>query len=279
MTFHLGPWSDEEINEVLAPRLRWPETSGVPDARVRHFRGEGIRIAVPGSGCDPAHPEFLGKTLPAGTSDSASYGTEVCSIIAGSYIGVAPDAMLEPRPILGAELTTTLRVLIEDLQLLLENPPDIVCLTLIFPADSAGSELRPIISQLVEKDVLVIAATDSDRSGIFSVPCIYPEVLSVSHCDFDGKISSHSSQGTYTEFGTTRIIPELYGYGVNVTTAKSAGGYGMGSGSGFACAYVAGVAALYAQALGIRGTALRQLLISTADPGNRLARFSLARDA
>jgi hypothetical protein len=272
-------WGPLLLDSLLAPRPQWPESSGVASAQAQSFRGEGIRILVPGTGCNPAHPEFAGRPFPPGTSDAATYGTSVCSVIAGNYIGVAPAAIVQPLAVLGRDLRGSAADLVSAFGPMLEEPIDIVCFTLAFPDDSTQRALHELIQRLVARGVLVIAAAGNEGVDHFSVPGIYPEVLSVGYCDFDGNVVEHSSRGVYSKVSPPRTVPDLYGYGQKVNIADGEEGYSQGSGSTFAAAYVAGIAALYANALQIRGEELKQLLLRTADPTTRVARFGLATAA
>jgi WD40 repeat protein len=278
------------IDGLLSPTKQWPRNSGVFDAHAQRYRGESIRILVPGNGCNPAHPEFLGRSLPSNHSldnmvrrpvDAVreGYSTALCSVIAGSHIGVAPAALLEPLMVLESDLTTSTKTLSYALSSYLQNPPDILCLTMGFRVTGIfNSDLHSIIQQLVEREVLVVVAAGNDGPNQFSDPGTYPEVLSVGFCDFEGRIAEQSTRGTYEAVTPPRTVPDVYGYGVNVTSAEGDSGYSSGSGSAYACAYVAGIAALFAQAMGIRGAALRELLINTAEPPTRIARFALMTD-
>ena len=251
---------------LLAPPLQWPPRSGVSDALVQQLRGDGIRISVPGTGCDPTHQEFAGRKELKSWSDSAGYGTSVCSVIAGSFIGVAPGALLEPLPLMDERLQVDVKTLAEGLALLIGHPPDILCLAIGVPRPGAaeGQPLRDVIDELIKRDVLVIAAAGNEASATPWTTASSPQVLAVGACDFEDHPASFSTAG------------EMYGYGVNVMAANSRdGGYAPQSGTSYACAYVCGIAALYAQAMGIRGESLRQILLSTADPTSRVARFAL----
>jgi hypothetical protein len=266
------------LDVLLAPARQWPDSSGVASAHAQNFTGKGVRILVPGTGCNPMHPEFVGRSFPPGTSDAATYGTSVCSVIAGSYIGVAPRAIVQPLAVLGSDLVGSAADLVSSFGPILEDPTDIVCLTLTFADDSMQTALHELIRHLVARDVLVVAAAGNQGVDHLSVPGIYPEVLSVGYCDFDGNVSENSSRGSYTKVSPPRTVPDLYGYGLKVNVAEGGDGYSQGSGSTYAAAYVAGIAALYAQALQIRGNDLKQLLLRTAEPKTAVARFTLSTD-
>jgi len=290
---HNAPLPMERVDALLAPKRQWPESSGVPAALAGNFRGRGIRILLPVTDWNQAHPEFLGRPVfPSVPPDAEGSGTGFGSIIAGLHIGVAPDALIEPFIVsqpaekrLGRSgRTRWIRDLVEALSRSMEDPPDIVCLTTSFIiSNQADPGLHSIIREMVERDILVIAAAgnggNEKGSGELSEPGIYPEVLSVGFCDFEGRVDVHSSRGTSTGFTPPRTVPDIYGYGVDVYTADGDEGYATRSGSAYAAAYVAGIAALYAQAMGIRGDSLKQLLINTADPVTRIARFAMTTDA
>ena len=133
-------------------------------ANVPNFRGQNIRIAVPATECDHSHLEFFGKSFPPETADADFYCTSFCSVIGGVNIRVAPQVILEPIVVMASDFKTTAEILVGALAICLQNPPAILCLTLSFPlTGSPRSALRTLISELVQREVLVLAAAAGDQ--------------------------------------------------------------------------------------------------------------------
>jgi hypothetical protein len=277
-------WRKASLSRVaalIAPQRNWPESSGVPHALASGIDGRGIRVLVIGTGCNSSHPEFAPVQFSAPAQDPDGYGTQLCSILAGTHIGVAPGVILEPTDMLkgsseGISETELWALLVSLLERPRKELPDIVCLTLSHDYRYAGAPAgRDVIRKLSDRGVLVIAAAGNGGPKTLYVPAVYPEVLSVGACDVAGKPAEFSSTGSAIFDGRTRLVPDLFGYGIAVPVAIGSDNYGQRDGTAMACAYVCGIAALYAQALGLRGSELRELLIRTAEPATRLARFTL----
>jgi subtilisin family serine protease len=108
------------------------------------------------------------------------------------------------------------------------------------------------------------------------------EVLGVGAVDDDGTVAPFSNGGEATRSKRReRTGSDLWAPGVDVLAAwpvaKAMEGHGILqddaapyarlSGTSFSCAVVTGLAALYAGITGLRGAALRQLLVRTAPQG------------
>ncbi len=267
----------QRVQMLVAPPRPWPPLSGVEEAHKTGVRGERVSVMVPSTGCNPAHPEFT-RVVPREITDPNGHGTSVCGVVGGHNVGVAPGVIIEASMILDERGTGQISRLVEFLDELLRRPPEtmpvILNLSLGFDVnDEVLASLQSRIASLVKCGVLIVAAAGNHGAGKFNLPSILPDVIAVGACDFSGKVADFSTRGITTVFGKKRTIPDIYGYGVDIPVATGNEGYGVVSGTSFACAYVSGIAALYAQSPGLRGSELRNVLLQTADSKSRLARY------
>jgi hypothetical protein len=291
--------ADAIANLAGAPPVRtWqaPPGTGIADAVRAGVSGEGIVVWVPSTGCDPQHPALQGAQLSGDLGDKQGHGTSVVSLIASPRQGVAPGVrvrvtrMLDDRG--SGDMATMLRVVLSMLDLSADELPQIACWALGQPLsgpslDGLQRELAGALRALSERGMLIVAAAGNEGEGRLSFPAVLPWVLAAGACDLRGEPAVFSSRG---EFPIRRLegvddherrVPDLYGYGVDIPVAVVGrrSPFQQQSGTSFAAAYVAGIAALWAQSTGLRGDALKEALIFSAAEHGGIARWVPPRDA
>ena len=280
---------DGRFEEGLAPRENWPEDSGIAKARLLNLEGEGVLVGVIDSGIDVDHSEFFGKlinfryfypdpeslaTKPLSPRvvrgfDTRGHGTNICGIIAGNKIGIAPKADLYVASVMNREwLTTSLNQFINSLNWLFSeftndsknntSKPAIINISMGYSlqnnVNNAGllAQIRDkIIKLIVDANVLPIAAI-GNTPGNFLYPAAYPEVLGIGSVKLDVsqkkyQLSSLSGFGKPTE-GNPK--PDLVGFGEDIRTCfertiDNRQIYINTSGTSISSPYVTGIAALY----------------------------------
>ena len=285
----------------LAPD--WPWESWLPAAQLARagVNGAGVRVAIVSTGVDARHPELQHLQLEGvGAQDPQGHGTAVASIIAGRFIGLAPGVDLHSSAVLDAQGSGDFEAIARELQRLMDADPavrpDIVCLPLGAEGDvKNGGAVTEALQGMVARGVLVIAAAGNSGRNSLSFPAVLSEVLSVGGVNDQGEPAAFSNHGRVGPSDRpSREGPDLWAPAVDRLVATPpdradpgevwsvspgfhwgyAAPYAIESGTSFACAAVSGVAALYAQATGLRGEALRAVLLQTAQHGQ--ARFDLA---
>jgi subtilisin family serine protease len=296
----------------------WPGESGVPAAHAQGITGKGVLVGVLDTGCDADHIELRDKRIefryvplrPAPEAlravrgfDTNGHGTHVASIIAGSRIGIAPDVDLMVASVIESEtVKTSLQRVVVALDWMLSHfqmpkyvdTPAIINMSLGFrPEWISATELQSVIEGMqlilstlvVDFDVLPVVAIGNDGPGVVRAPGYFPETLSVGAVDADLAPAWFSGSGPSPI--SNLLQPDIAGLGVDVLGAlerniERRSLYALKSGTSMAAPYVAGVAALAAQAdPSLQGMALKQHLLDHALPlpeaGSRvgvgLARF------
>jgi hypothetical protein len=281
------------------PAWQLPSGTGIDAAFKAGVTGAGVTVWVPATGCDATHPLLAGANISGELADPNGHGTAVVSLLVGVRQGVAPGCRVIATRMVQAQGTVDQASVLRAVLQMLDQPadllPHIACWALGEPLreprlQPLQRELAAAFAALAERGVLVVAAAGNDGPDRMDFPAVLPTVLAVGACDARGRPASFSSRGEARFDWGVRRIPDLYGFGVDVPVAMpvSAPGSGTGlpgakraagasaaaskaapiakqSGTSFAAAYVAGIAALHAQSTGLRGAALRQVLLDTAD--------------
>lgn len=317
--------SELEVEEIGAqPQRRkntsWPEESGVNIAHKDGITGYGVIVGVLDTGCDADHDEF--KDRPDGIEfiyvnpqdsnatirdqrafDVSTHGTHVCGIVAGSSIGVAPDADLMVASVVGgSDYRTTLERLLYGLNWMLARfrddrnlgKPMIINMSLGVPADKMENDysvvnrrLKRVFETLLhDYAVLPIVAIGNEGQDKVRAPGYYTTTLSVGAVDMQLQPTDFTSYGISPDGG--KMQPDIVGYGLKVYSGfkRNKGGrslYTTDSGTSMAAPYVTGIAALYAaENSSLRGIKLLEKLLETALPlesssekvGKGLARYT-----
>ena len=241
------------------------------------FTGQGIVVASMDTGVDNLHPDLATKWRGGGNSwfdphgvytaphDSNGHGTQTTGLIvggdtSGSTIGVAPDAQWIAVKIFDDSGSSTLSVIHQGFQWLLDpdnnastdDAPDIVsnAWNLQSSLNSCDSEFQQDISILKQSDIAVLfssgntgpnastSLSPANNNGVIATGAV-DETLTVGY--FSGRGPSACSGGIY---------PQVAAPGMNVkTTDLTFGGvipnsYAFKSGTSFAVPHLAGAMAL-----------------------------------
>lgn len=270
----------------LAPTPDWPAWLGLAEAAAPHPEVAVVRVAIVSTGMETTHPELQHLSGSGAPTDAQGHGTAVASIIAGRFIGIAPDVHLQSIVALDKQGSGSTATLLKALSQIMDAPAaeraDIVCLPLgMGGVDSAAHPLVEMLRALAADGVLLVAAADNESKLGIQFPAAMPEVLSVGATTAAGEPAPFSSRGPVRwAGGPERDGPDLWAPGVDITVATPLQGsgeprdavlpqarYGTQSGTSFSCAIVVGIAALYLRSTGLRGPALRSLLMQTAEGG------------
>jgi subtilisin family serine protease len=252
------------------------------------WTGAGVTVAVLDTGIDSTHPAFAGVTLDqkdftgTGDGDGHGHGTHCAGTVfgrpvGGTRIGVAPGVT---RALIGKVLGTngagTSQGIFEAMQWALNNGAHVISMSLGFDFPGMVKQLEgqgiptvPSVSQALEAyranlrmfDALmsiaraqtgfghgsvIVAATgnESNRPAwevAVSVPAAAEGVLAV------GAIGQANNGYTVASFSNTN--PNVVAPGVDVLSARAGGGTVTMSGTSMATPHVAGVAALWWEAI------------------------------
>lgn len=257
-------------------------TWGLQATRVStsRYTGQGIKVAVLDTGFDFQHRDFQGRVIVSqsfvpgqSVQDRHGHGTHCAGTVCGPQVpagtarryGCASQASLHVGKVLGDDGRGQDSWILAGMQWAIQNGCAIISMSL-------GSQRPPMQAyehagqRALAAGSLVIAATGNDSQRPYWIapagtPANVPSILAVAALDSAFRVASFSN-GSGTQAGT-RV--DISGPGVGVYSAVP-GGYGFKNGTSMATLHVAGIAALWAQATGLRGAALYQRIASNARP-------------
>ncbi len=257
----------------LAPQRLWPLS-----------RGEGVTVAVLGSGIDGDQAQFVpGQVLPGkdllgsgpAADDCDGSGTFVAGLIAASphpdtaVVGLAPAVKLLPVRVFQttetAEAGPTAALLAEGIDYAVAQGAQVI---VIYEAAPRGTpELEKAVAEARTAGSVVVAGGTS--AGVTttgqtpSFPCEYPDAIAVAGIDLEGNAVAGSCRGRAVDISAP-------GGGLVSTAAGADDAPGhvlLGDGApGYAAGYVAGaVALLLAYESTTPADLVESLLCETAD--------------
>ncbi|MGH8906454.1 MAG: S8 family serine peptidase [Egibacteraceae bacterium] len=244
--------------------------------------GQGIRVAVLGTGFDLDHPDFAGRVItqrsfvpgePAQDghdSGTHSIGTSCGALRPAADVrryGIAHGADIYAGKVLNNAGSGTDASILAGIEWAIANGCRVICLL------AGGSLRRPsVVYETVGRRALaagslIIAAPghNANRStgdfGFVGSPANCPSIMAVGALDNQLRIANFSPRSNPVEGGQIDIV----GPGVAVfSSSPMPARYRTISGTSSATAHVAGLAALWSQATGSTGEALWSILTRNA---------------
>lgn len=216
----------------------------------RYSRGANVRVAVVDAMVDTGHEDLEGRIArseiftDAHSEPMAEHGTAIASLIAANannatgIVGVAPGAIIEMFVACWREEGSSKAVcdsftLAKALDAVLEDPPEIVNLSLIGPYD-------PLLARLLERahraGVILIAASSAGARPDANFPASMDAVIGVASSNPQPRVMPASFRGSGTD--------EIFAFGTQIMVALPNDEYDFRSGSSLAAAQVSGIAAL-----------------------------------
>ena len=223
---------------------------GILDVSAAHriSRGQGVRIAIIDSDADSKHEDLKGRlskieVFANSKSDTdAEHGTAVASVIGANannamgIVGIAPEARLELFVSCWSDDATDNTIcdsftLAKALDTLLEEPPDILNMSLTGPFDPL---LARLLDAVRDVGVVMIAARPPVVSDRNHFPASLKSVISV----------GNSEQRPQGSGGSAQQSQDIYAPGQQIMVAVPNNSYDFRSGSSLAAAHVSGAVAL-----------------------------------
>lgn len=214
----------------------------------RISRGQGVRVAIIDSDADSQHEDLKGRLSKievfanGKTGTEAEHGTAVASVIganannAKGIVGIAPEARLELFVSCWSDEATDKAIcdsftLAKALDALLEEPPDILNMSLTGPFDPL---LARLLDEVQDAGVVMVAARPTVVTDGNQFPASLETVISV----------GNSEQRPKGSGGSSRQSQDIYAPGQQIMVAVPNNSYGFRSGSSLAAAHVSGAVAL-----------------------------------
>ncbi|MBS0378639.1 MAG: S8 family serine peptidase [Proteobacteria bacterium] len=241
--------------------------------------GAGVRVAILDTGIDAAHPDFRNRRVHArsflesgDTWDDNGHGTLCAGIACGPYrpeagprYGVACEAELYVAKVLDRVADGTDGAIIAAIEWALEHECAVASLSVgsVCSPDEPYAALYEAVAARALAAGLVLVAPAGNHSqrpryvAPLDSPANCPSILAVGAVGPDLAVANFSNGGTALDL----VAP-----GVAVhASARTPQCYALSGGTSVAAPFVAGVAALHAQAdPGVRGARLRSRLRQSA---------------
>ena len=231
------------------------------------YSGKGIRLAILDTGLDLLHPDFQNRNIRSlsfvsgqDVQDENGHGTHCAGIaggpsmpIVGPRYGVAGDVNLYAGKVLSDEGRGADGSVLEGINWAVENGCEIISMSLgtTVQADQAYSQIfEEVAKRALDLGVVIIAAAGNDSQRPKTIapvahPANCPSILAVAAIDQHMQIAPFSSGGLMTGGGQVDVAAP----GVAVMSSwPMPQRYQTLSGTSMATPFVAGIAAMQAQA-------------------------------
>ena len=241
--------------------------------------GSDVVIGSIDTGVDMDHPEFAGRLLPGrdwynkdnNPEDDDGHGSHTTGTMAGSTVGVAgvsgaaSHVKVYVQKVCGRRGCPTSAIV--DAITAAANQPGMVAMNLSLGGSSESqAEKDAIYYAVVTKGVLVIASAGNGSNNTVSCPACDPNAISVAATNWRDAKTSYSQWGDGLDIAApggecySNTTPEGCIY-----SAYLNGGYTWMQGTSMAAPQVTGTAAIVASKTGLRGAALRTILLGNTD--------------
>ena len=240
--------------------------------------GGAVVVSSLDTGVDMDHPEFTGRLIAgrdwvtgdSNPEDEDGHGSHTTGTIAGSTVGVAgvtgaaSNVRVLVQRVCGPSGCPT-SAIVNAIRAAADYP-GMVAMNLSLGGSTISRSERDAIAYATNKGVLVIAAAGNSGSGKVACPACDANAISVASTNWRDALSYYSQYGS----GLDMSAPggELYSNTTDemgIWSAYLNGDYAMLQGTSMATPQVTGAAAVIASKTGLRGSALRTRLQSSAD--------------
>ncbi|HEV3050287.1 MAG TPA: S8 family serine peptidase [Longimicrobium sp.] len=240
--------------------------------------GGAVVIGSIDTGVDMDHPEFTGRLIAgrdwvnsdANPEDDDGHGTHTSGTMAGSTVGVAgvtgaaSNVRIYVQKVCGPSGCPT-SAIVNAIRAAADYP-GMVAMNLSLGGSIESKAEKDAIAYATGKGVLVIAAAGNSGSGKVGCPACDPNAISVSATSWRDALAYYSQYGSGLDVSAAG--GEMYSNTteeMGIWSSYLNGGYAYLQGTSMATPQVTGAAGAVASKTGLRGTALRNRLLSTAD--------------
>lgn len=210
--------------------------------------GEGIKIAVIDTGCDPDHHDIKDNLLPGKNFvsrkdpfDDNGHGTHVAGTIAAQnnntgIVGVAPKSKIIPIKALDSEGNGSNSIIAKAIIWAADNGSDFITMSLGSPVDSP--EVRTAINYATKKKCIIFcAAGNYGQNTPIMYPARYENTVAIGSVGISLERSNFTCVGAELDF----LSP-----GENILGCAPNNNYAVMSGTSMANPFAVGCAALVA---------------------------------
>lgn len=227
--------------------------------------GDGVTVFVVDTGIDVGHREFEGRAVNVFDAfggngiDQNGHGTHVAGTIGAQTMGIAKDVRLAGVRVLDANGSGSYSGIIAGLDHIAKNSPGPAVANLSLGGGYSAA-LNTAVTNLSNSGVaVVVAAGNSGTNAGSTSPASATAAITVAATDKYDRRASYSNYGSAVD---------LYAPGSAITSTWPGGYAASSSGTSMAAPHVAGVAALYKDAVGdVSSAAVEAHLKNTATSG------------
>jgi subtilisin family serine protease len=270
----------------------YASTLDADEDNVENYAAGGADVVIGSidTGVDLTHPEFTGRLI-AGKdwytndndpTDDDGHGSHTTGTMAGSTVGIAgvsgaaAHVKVYVQKVCGRRGCPT-SAIVNAIRAAADYP-NMVAMNMSLGGSSESQAEADAIAYATSKNVLVVASAGNDGTSTVSCPACDVNSISVAATTWSDALAPYSNYGA----GLDIAAPGGSCYS-NTTSdgciysAFKGGAYAWEQGTSMAAPQVTGTAAIVASVTGLRGAALRQRILSTADPIGSATQFGAGR--
>jgi subtilisin family serine protease len=241
--------------------------------------GSGIKVAVLDTGMDLLHPDFAGRSIVSqsfvpgeAVQDGNSHGTHcigtACGFkdLNGRRYGIAYESTIYVGKVLSNAGSGDSGWILAGMEWAIANGCQVISMSLGNTTRTSSTAYETVGLRALQNGCLIVAAAGNNgrTGGTVGQPANSPSIMAVGAIDnclavADFSAKSGRSPGAKVDIAAPGV--EIYS-----SVPMDQGRYAAYNGTSMATPHVAGLAALYAQSAGKRGSQLWQLLTSRALP-------------
>jgi len=279
----------QKATSADSARIKKPEcfaddtqfTWGLKATKVNNslLTGSGIKVAVLDTGMDLLHPDFAGRSIVSqsfvpgeAVQDGNSHGTHcigtACGFkdLNGRRYGVAYESTIYVGKVLSNAGSGDSGWILAGMEWAIANGCQVISMSLGNTTRTPSTAYETVGRRALQNGCLIVAAAGNNgrTGGTVGQPANSPSIMAVGAIDSclaaaDFSAKSGSSPGAKVDIAAPGV--QIYS-----SVPMDQGRYAAYNGTSMATPHVAGLAALYAQSAGKRGSQLWQLLTSRALP-------------
>jgi subtilisin len=237
--------------------------------------GKGMKVAVLDTGMDLLHPDFAGRSIISKSfvpgedaQDGNGHGTHCigtsCGFkdMNGRRYGIAYEATIYVGKVLSNAGSGNGGWILAGMEWAIANGCQVISMSLGNTASTPSTAYETVGRRALQNNSLIVAAAGNHGPGTVGQPANSPSIMAVAAIDSCLQVASFSSPSGPSLGAKVNIAAP--GVKVYSSVPMNQGRYASFNGTSMATPHIAGLAALYSQWTGKRGSQLWQLLTSHA---------------